>query len=206
MHALTGSREKTHEGIKEVVKPFDWSYTTSYSGSTYGPDLTPTQKPIPLHLLRRPDPILFFEEVMLYESELDDNGISVFSCKVRVMPERMLLLCRLFMRLDDVLVRVRDTRIYVEFETGEVIKEYVAREDTFGNVKKVSLIMLWMQDKPRVLLTCVVRDSESDCGEKERGRDNCCYARCQSAEPPDASCGAVSRGTYTSLENSFPSH
>jgi type 2A phosphatase activator TIP41 len=95
-------------------------------------------EPIPIALLKRPDPILFFEEVVLYESELDDNGISVLTCKLRVMPDRMLLLCRLYMRLDDVLVRLRDTRIYVDFNTEKVTRDYTEKEDTFEAVKKVS--------------------------------------------------------------------
>lgn len=136
-------REKTHEGIKEVVKPFDWSYTTDYKGTiTKGqPFQDSPQKEdeqIPIALLKRQDPILFFEEVVLYESELDDNGISVYTCKLRVMPDRMLLLCRLFMRLDNVLVRIRDTRIYVDFNTGKVIRDYTEKEETFQKVKQVS--------------------------------------------------------------------
>jgi type 2A phosphatase activator TIP41 len=136
-------REKTHEGIKEVVKPFDWSYTTDYKGTiTKGKhfDIPPlhSAEPIPIDLLKRPDPILFFEEVVLYESELDDNGISIVSCKIRVMPDRMLLLCRLFMRLDNVLVRIRDTRIYVDFNTGKIIRDYTEKEDHFGTVNEVS--------------------------------------------------------------------
>lgn len=142
---LIAHREKTHEGIKEVVKPFDWSYTTNYKGTiTKGkPFETPTlqdAKPIPIELLRRPDPILFFEEVVLYESELDDNGISVLSCKVRVMPARMLLLCRLFMRLDKVLVRIRDTRIYIDFNTGEVIRDYTEKEEAFNTLKEAGQV------------------------------------------------------------------
>jgi type 2A phosphatase activator TIP41 len=138
----SSSREKTSAGIKEVVKPYDWSYSTTYRGTvgdgTSGRVFAPSTKPIPLELLKRRDPILFFDEVMLYESELDDNGISVFSVKVRVMDRRMLLLCRLFMRLDNVVVRVRDTRVYVDFDTDEVIREYTAKEDTFANVQRVS--------------------------------------------------------------------
>ncbi|PQE04579.1 type 2a phosphatase activator tip41 protein [Rutstroemia sp. NJR-2017a BVV2] len=125
------------------MKPFDWSYTTDYKGTiTNGKSFsTDNAEPIPIALLKRPDPILFFEEVVLYESELDDNGISVFSCKVRVMPDRMLLLCRLFMRLDNVIVRIRDTRIYVDFNTNQVIRDYTEKEDTFDNVKKVSSLL-----------------------------------------------------------------
>lgn len=152
----SSSREKTSAGISEVVKPFDWSYTTDYcgtekAGSTGGPgaggaageqekklhgdEKTPD---IPIELLKRRDPILFADEVVLYESELDDNGCSIVSVKLRVMEHRMLLLCRLFMRLDNVLVRVRDTRVYVDFDKEEVIREYTEREDKFENVKTVS--------------------------------------------------------------------
>lgn len=94
---------------------------------------------IPVEMLKRPDPILFYEEVVLYESELDDNGISLLNCKVRVMPDRMLLLCRLYMRVDNVIIRIRDTRIYVDFDTGKVIRDYVEKEEKFAKLKQVRL-------------------------------------------------------------------
>ncbi|KAF1982785.1 TIP41-domain-containing protein [Aulographum hederae CBS 113979] len=132
------NRQKQFEDIKEVVKPFDWSYSTDYKGSTRtsAPRFQASTKQIPLELLKRPDPILFFDDVVLYEDELADNGIAMLSCKIRVMPERLLLLCRFFMRLDDVLFRIRDTRVYIEFKTGEVIREYTAREEKYDVVKQ----------------------------------------------------------------------
>ncbi|KAL8633426.1 hypothetical protein Q9189_000771 [Teloschistes chrysophthalmus] len=132
------SREKKHEGITEVVKPFDWSYSTDYKGTEQSRStlLEHSNTPIPLELLKRPDPIIFFDEVMLYEDEMADNGITLLSCKVRVMPARLLLLCRLFMRLDGVMFRIRDTRVYIEFATGEVIREYTAREDKYESVRQ----------------------------------------------------------------------
>ena len=135
-----------HEGIKEVIKPFDWSYTTNYKGTVQPPpDFQHCDHPLPLDLLRKPDPILFFDNVILYEDELADNGISMLSCKVRVMPARMLLLLRFFMRLDDVLFRLRDTRLYVDFETKEVIREYIARESDFETIKRVR--RFWLSRK-----------------------------------------------------------
>ena len=138
------TREGTTKGIREVVKPYDWSYSSTYTGTLTmpGPDpaalaFLPTDKHIPIELLKRRDPILFFDEVVLYESELDDNGISLFTAKVRVHEKRMLLLCRLFMRLDNVLVRIRDTRVYVDFETDEVIREHTAKESSYDDVKRV---------------------------------------------------------------------
>ena len=137
---LRRDREKKHEGITEVVKPFDWSYSTDYKGTPRSLSQRPfevTTKLIPLDLLRRPDPICFWDEVMLYEDEMADNGITTYSCKIRVMPDRMLLLCRFFMRLDKVLIRIRDTRVYIEFGTGEVIREYVAKEEKYEVVRQV---------------------------------------------------------------------
>ncbi|KAH6611927.1 TIP41-like family-domain-containing protein [Boeremia exigua] len=131
------NRQKQFEDIKEVVKPFDWSYSTDYRGSVPdAPAMQPTTTPIPLALLRRPDPIEFFDEVVLYEDELADNGIAMLSCKIRVMPARLLLLVRFFMRLDDVVFRIRDTRVFVEFATGQVIREYTAREDKYEEVRR----------------------------------------------------------------------
>jgi len=92
-----------------------------------------------LDRLRRPDPILFFEEVDLYEDELGDNGMSLLSIKVRVMPARLLLLSRFFLRLDDVIFRVRDTRVYVEFATGEVMRDYCVMEGVYSKLKEVLL-------------------------------------------------------------------
>ncbi|RDW90889.1 TIP41 family protein [Aspergillus mulundensis] len=133
------SRETTHEGIKDVIKPFDWSYSTDYKGtviSTRDRDFEQTPTPIPIELLKRPDPILFFDDVILYEDELADNGITMLSCKVRVMPGRLLLLSRFFMRLDNVLFRLRDTRIYIDFEGSDVIREYQSKECDYETVRQ----------------------------------------------------------------------
>lgn len=67
-----------------------------------------------------------------------DNGITMLSCKIRLMPARLLLLCRFFMRLDNVLFRIRDTRVYADFSTGEVIREYIAKEEDYEAVRVVS--------------------------------------------------------------------
>ncbi|CAH0026824.1 unnamed protein product [Clonostachys rhizophaga] len=135
------TREDTTMKIKNIVKPYDWSYTTDYSGTesegSSGQRLAlGIDHYIPLALLQRRDPMLFFEEVILYESELDDNGISIYSCKVRVHERRMLLLCRLFMRLDGVVVRINDTRVYVDFDQNYVIREYTAKEELFQSLKR----------------------------------------------------------------------
>ena len=148
---LTRGREHHNNEIKEVVKPFDWSYTTDYKGTVHpkGKQLESNSSEIPLELLKRPDPFKFFADVPLYEDELADNGISVLSCKIRVMPDRMLLLSRFFMRLDGVLFRIRDTRVFIEFRTGEVIREYVEKEEAYDAVRQK--LAITKEDVPSLL-------------------------------------------------------
>lgn len=70
------------------------TYTTDYTGSeridtsgasTSDVELTwqETTDKMDRGMLTARDPILFFDEVPLYESELDDNGVSQLRVKVR---------------------------------------------------------------------------------------------------------------------------
>lgn len=119
----------------ESLKPYDWTYSTKYQGSITHLDpkfLKPSQTAkIPIERLVRPDPILFFDEMVLFEDELGDNGISMLSVKVRVMPTCLLLLSRFFLRIDNVAFRVRDTRIFIDLETSEIIREYKEQESPY---------------------------------------------------------------------------
>jgi type 2A phosphatase activator TIP41 len=73
------------------TKPYDWTYTTLYSGHTeQGPskewqpaDSSEPTHTIPMAELTRPDPILYYAEVPIFDSELDDNGSS--SLLVRIV-------------------------------------------------------------------------------------------------------------------------
>lgn len=71
----------------ETVKNFDWTYSTTYAG-TCGQDLQFKEAGqghlgIPLARLARTDePILFYDDVVLFEDELHDNGIANLSVKI----------------------------------------------------------------------------------------------------------------------------
>ncbi|WWC68108.1 uncharacterized protein I206_102029 [Kwoniella pini CBS 10737] len=124
------------------VKPHDWTFSTCYSGSVAGPSSfksSPTHS-IPIALLARQDPILdrilFYDDVPLYEDELHDNGESILNVRIRVMPHSFFILSRLFLRVDDVLFRIRDVRIYHEFGSSEIIKEISGMEVSYDQVKK----------------------------------------------------------------------
>ena len=59
------------------------------------------------------------------------------------MPARLLLLSRFFLRLDDVIFRVRDTRVYVEFGTGQVLRDYSEMEAPYSKLKEVTWTDFW---------------------------------------------------------------
>ncbi|KAF4788378.1 TIP41-like protein [Turdus rufiventris] len=79
------SRSET-EHSKEVVKPYDWTYTTDYKGTLLGDTeklkVVPTTEHINTEKLKAREQIMFFEEVLLFEDELHDHGVSSLSVKV----------------------------------------------------------------------------------------------------------------------------
>lgn len=179
------TRDEHSEEIKHVTRPFDWTYSPDYRGTTImssslstdpPPPADPknrddnneqgrgaggrdewveTEETLPMALLQRQDPILFYDDVILYESELDDNGTSLLSLRIRVMPNRLLLLSRFFMRLDDVLFRVRDVRVYVAFDDADdtPLKTTATGTDAPGENQESG------SGRGKVLRECLVREA-----------------------------------------------
>ncbi|XDV54932.1 hypothetical protein PO909_023118 [Leuciscus waleckii] len=115
------------EHSKDVVKRYDWTYTTDYRGTLLGEHMqikvTPTADRIDMEKLKAREQIQFFEDVLLFEDELHDHGVSMISVKIRVMlcvnadrvmPTSFFLLLRFFLRVDGVMIRINDTRLYHE--------------------------------------------------------------------------------------------
>ena len=78
-----------HADINKIAKPYDWTFTpTNYKGSILNenPNSTliasPTEEKIDYERLKVQETIVFFDEIILYEDELDDNGISKLSLKI----------------------------------------------------------------------------------------------------------------------------
>jgi len=116
---------------KEVVKPYDWTYTTEYKGTLIGENqlkVNETCKRIDIEKLKRHEKIHFYQNMVLFEDELADNGIAKLTVKMRVMPSSYFILLRFFLRVDNVLVRINDTRVYHEAGTNFIIQEFSSKE------------------------------------------------------------------------------
>jgi len=121
----------------KVVHPYDWTFTTDYSGTIAHQKelrIEETEEKIDYEKLKIEERILFYDEVILYEDELDDNGCTKLSTKIRVMPTGFFVLLRFYLRVDQTLIRVHDTRFY--YQTGEdyLLQEYSEREDKMENL------------------------------------------------------------------------
>ena len=128
------------EDFKNLEKTFDWSFSTPYKGSAHllsqestaidkhevQLDGLVTAKPsgwrlrldheseeqIPLEMLGPHNPILHYGEVTLYEDELGDKGYTKVNVRFRVMADCWFVLFRSYTRVDHVLVRILDTRLF----------------------------------------------------------------------------------------------
>ncbi|KAI1719889.1 TIP41-like family domain-containing protein [Ditylenchus destructor] len=127
--------------LREFQRPFDWTYTSNYKG-TVGPNVRveSTEETINIDKLKERVPIVFYTEQTLYEDELADHGCSQMSVRVRVMPTCFLVLCRFYLRVDHVMVRMCDTRIFGEAHKPYVIREWVCREANYGQLSKSDLM------------------------------------------------------------------
>ncbi|PIA56675.1 hypothetical protein AQUCO_00700793v1 [Aquilegia coerulea] len=141
--------------FQQVILDYDYTFTTPYRGSETVETNTEHQiggiaedggcnlqwedstEQIDVVALSSKEPILFYDEVVLYEDELADNGVSLLTVKVRVMPSCWFLLMRFWLRVDGVLMRLRDTRMYCSFKKNAdptVLRESCWREATFQSL------------------------------------------------------------------------
>lgn len=75
-------------------------------------------------LLKRRDlPILHCLDLRLYEDDLDDNGETMVRIRLRVMPSCFLVLLRHALRVDGVLIRHHDTRLFHKFGAAHVLRD-----------------------------------------------------------------------------------
>lgn len=54
--------------------------------------------------------------------------------RVRVMPTTFFVLCRFYLRVDNVMVRTCDTRLFGELDSDFILKEWTKREALYSEL------------------------------------------------------------------------
>eukprot|EP00049_Salpingoeca_infusionum_P026074 m.23542 g.23542 ORF g.23542 m.23542 type:complete len:296 (-) comp8515_c0_seq2:1466-2353(-) len=123
-HAAEWRAARDLKGI-EGHKPYDWTYTSHCTGDATGPwSVVQCEKPgegLNVDLVRKPEKILFRGEAFLLADDYGDNGIMNMDFKIRCMPSSIYVLQRQFVRVDGVLLRLCDTRIFHEIGTNLLV-------------------------------------------------------------------------------------
>ena len=125
---------KVWSQLLEHAFVYEFTIICLFSGTDTNLKAEPTELKINYEKLKIEEKMLFYDDVVLYEDELDDNGCSKLSVKMRVMPSGFFILLRFYLRVDKTLVRVHDTRIYHEVENDFLIREYSEREEKFDKL------------------------------------------------------------------------
>lgn len=127
---------------------YDWTFSSPYTGTSLVSGETKAWTKtefsgINLSLLTDQSlPILFFDDVTLYEDDMHDNGYVSLKCKIRVMPTCFFILQSLFDRVDNVRIRVKEVRIFSKFEgEGEIkiSKDVCWRETAWKQLTSLGL-------------------------------------------------------------------
>ena len=134
------AKSRTKDRELDYVKPYDWTFTTRYKGTLSSSGqaqwrIEPTHEQLDLEKLKCQEPILFYDELTLYEDELADNGMSTLTLKIRCMPSGFFVLLRFFMRVDGVLIRCFDTRYHHEVGKDYILREYIERESPVASLR-----------------------------------------------------------------------
>ena len=129
---------------------YDWTFSTPYTGSTTincnNANIhnlewkESTSSLIDFELLTdQTQPILYYDDINLFEDDMHDNGYVSLRCKIRVMPTCFYILISLFVRVDHVLLRVKEVRMFSKFQENSVenkrIKYIVCKDITWKECK-----------------------------------------------------------------------
>lgn len=148
--------------FKQIEIISDWTYSTPYKGNVFKlsrhakrvkletslvipaeavpssnlhVELAPEGTEIPLSRLGRDNPIVHFGEIYLYEDDLGDQGYTCCSLRYRVMNDCFYVLHRYYLRVDEVLVRIYDTRLFHSFDTGYILREFQHKESSYEELR-----------------------------------------------------------------------
>ena len=145
--ASASNWQKTRDLSKAPIKnQGNWTFSSTYQGNLKSLDNKLEYEPAPENheidysrLKDRSNPIAVSEDLVLYEDELDDNGQSQVRLRFRLMKDCFFLLLRCYVRIDGVLIRLIETRIFC-LRFGELFLNTFFRQKSKKTYSKIPTI------------------------------------------------------------------
>ena len=154
---------RSAHNLSPVQSCSDWTFTAAYRGQVrmhprdaLGQEVRPAWRrlpatasasasAIPLQELQRTDmPLVAYEELVLYEDEMDDHGVARLSVKMRIAQHAYVyILVRFWLRIDEVLVRIRDTRYFHRVGSDRLVRQVQHREAAVESVQR-AILAQWL--------------------------------------------------------------
>ena len=144
------------DDIQTIQPKEDWTFCSPYMGSFTHLSSSPlsglfpevkandspikveeTNMPLPVERLGQNNPIINYIETRLYEDELNDNGVSETKFRFRIMKDCFFGLLRSYLRVDNVIVRNIDTRIFYSFGENYILGNFQVKEITYEELNKI---------------------------------------------------------------------
>ena len=127
-----------------TVAPHDWTFTSSLYHGTLDSRIVSVNfmhgsifDEFDKDMLLRHDPIQYSKYIVFYEDELGDHGTSIFTVRLRIMPNCFLLLARSYVKLQDVLIRAIETRIMGKLDHGPLYRDISTKEIAWVSDEKL---------------------------------------------------------------------
>lgn len=161
-YSIWNKIKSERQDIKEAEAKSDWSYASSYMGSygriknssigfLYGYEKTSsnekdqvnnikverTDMPLPLERLGIDNPIKKYIEINLYDDELNDYGLSEAKIRFRIMQDCFFGLLQSYIRIDNVMIRTIDTRIFHWFNDNYILRSFIVKEASYEYMKDI---------------------------------------------------------------------
>ena len=137
-------------GDEDIKNEEDWSFSSPYMGhitsidktvmSKYYPEIKETKKfIIEKSNIKFPETkienVLNYNQIHFFEDELGDIGFSEGKIGFGVMNECFIGLMRCYLRVDNMVIRNIDTKIYHKFGDKFIIRNFFIKEKTYDELK-----------------------------------------------------------------------
>ena len=151
IYYIPSQAKSQYTKVEDIKNDIDWSYSSPYMGHITSINNSPLaeyykeikenkifKKEISNKIFpeTKVENVLNYNQVHFFEDELGDIGFSEGKIGFGVMNECFLGLMRCYLRVDNMIVRNIDTKIYHKFGDKYILRNFLVKEKTYDELKE----------------------------------------------------------------------